>query len=136
MTSRLNAQRIDHVTVGIGINLAMEPLGLPSTATTLSRESGNSVDRQQVLDVLLPKLDSAYTEFVAAKGEFDREGWTSRAAYLNERIIIDDAGELIEGTFTGIDTSGALLLELEDGTERKVISGEFTRGPRRSDKKS
>ncbi len=135
VTSRLNGQRIDHVTVGIGINIASNARGLPATATTLSRESGKPIDRQQLLDVLLSRLDGTYESYVEAHGELDLERWTSRAAYLNERVLIIDSGEQLEGTVSGIDISGALILELGDGTIRKVVSGEFTRGPRRTDDK-
>lgn len=129
-TSRLKGNAIDHVTVGIGINLGPSLEDLPSSATSVSIEAGEQVARQTMLDALLPRLDRRYRAFIAASGQLDLSDWSDRAAFLGERVVVEDADRKVQGRYVGIDQQGGLKLEMDDLSTRVFVVGELTRGPR------
>ncbi len=53
-----------------------------------------------------------------------RETWLKHAHGLNEAMTVRLPQETFKGMFDGVDDTGALLVLLEDGTQRTVQAGE------------
>jgi BirA family biotin operon repressor/biotin-[acetyl-CoA-carboxylase] ligase len=133
MTTRISGDDIDHLNIGIGINVAGQERELPTGGTSVAVVSSKPVDRDKLFEKLLMKLDDVYASFcMAGSGSFIRE-WTAKAAYLNDRVEVETGSLTIEGIMRGVDDQGTLLLEKEDGSSSRIIAGELTRGPRRQD---
>jgi BirA family biotin operon repressor/biotin-[acetyl-CoA-carboxylase] ligase len=130
MTSRLTGETIDHLSIGIGVNVGATPQQLPPMATSLSIEIGRVVDREKLLTVLLANLDRQYLALNNSNGLFDSREWTRRAAFLGEEVLVGDGGVLVSGRFVGVDDTGALILKLGDGTTKTFVAGDLVRGPR------
>jgi BirA family biotin operon repressor/biotin-[acetyl-CoA-carboxylase] ligase len=94
--------------LGIGLNVTTEsfPPELAETATSL-RIAGIELDTEAVLAALLGSLD----EWLEAPAEDVLAAWSERDALHGERVRWADG----EGTAAGIDASGALVVETDDG---------------------
>ena len=110
------------VVVGIGINVEW-PSDLPeeiaATATALNLASGQSVDREELLVLLLRGLDQRYPPTPGLVEEFRR-----RCTTLGQRVRVDTGGDVLEGTATDVDGDGLLVLQTDDGAERKLAVGD------------
>jgi BirA family transcriptional regulator, biotin operon repressor / biotin---[acetyl-CoA-carboxylase] ligase len=129
-TSRISGETIDHLAVGIGVNVGATPEQLPPMATSLSIEVGGVVDREDLLTVLLANLGRQYRALNRAHGRFDSREWTRRAAFFGDEVLIGDGGVIVSGRFAGVDDTGALVLKLGDGTTKTFVAGDLVRGPR------
>jgi BirA family transcriptional regulator, biotin operon repressor / biotin---[acetyl-CoA-carboxylase] ligase len=94
--------------VGVGLNVATTefPEGLRESATSL-RLAGVDTDPDAVLDAVLVSLD----RWLRAPQAAVLEAWSERDALRAERVRWGTG----EGTAAGIDDSGALLVDTEEG---------------------
>ncbi len=132
MTSRLRPRGIDHVLVGIGINVTTSHAQLPPGATSLREATGWRGSPGELLPVLLPALDRIYGVYTHADGFPSLDAWRARAALLGEGVTIKEHGSEITGVLTGIDDDGALVLETDHAMSKRIFSGDVVRGPRRA----
>ena len=97
--------------LGIGLNVGTEEHELPAelreTATSLRIGSGESLPITEVLGRLLEVLDRR----LAAAPEETLAAWRERDALRGERVRWADG----DGTAAGIDDSGGLIVETEEG---------------------
>jgi BirA family biotin operon repressor/biotin-[acetyl-CoA-carboxylase] ligase len=121
---------IHWVVLGIGVNINMGreqfPDGLRHPASSLLLEVGSPVNRVEFTRSLLTILDSLYDDFLFRGLESVREEWLARATVQGQRVRVSSGDDTIEGTVTGIDTDGALLLRRSDGVSRRVLAGDVT----------
>ena len=117
------------VVVGIGINVTGDRANLPSGASSISASTGAVPELAELLAVLVARLDAGYTTFLGSSGDPDLSGWTSRAALLGDLVEIQEGPATHRGVFIGVDRDGALLLQIRDGTVRRIIAGDLARGP-------
>lgn len=122
----------DIAVLGIGINvsgsLEDDPL-LASTATTLADAAGHDVSRELLLVDLLRRFDLRYTD-LSINGSAAREtlhaAWRERLVTLGRRISVRQGEAALTGIAEDVDTSGALLLCLDDGTMVPVHWGDVS----------
>lgn len=130
MATRLHGDAVDHVLVGIGINVLDGDQDLPAGATTIQAATGIAVTPDEVLHGTLQRFAEAYAVFVAADGRPALDTWLARAALLGEVVTVEDAGRSRTGEFVGIAEDGSLLLQEPEHLIRKVVAGDLVRGPR------
>ena len=97
--------------LGIGINVNVESADLPPGATSLSAAVGKIVPRDDLLQVVLTRLNTAYSAFTSAAGRPNLDGWTRRAALIGERVQVSDgpaqhSGRCLASTATAPFFSG------------------------------
>ena len=130
VTSSLRGDGVDHVLVGVGINVLVGARDLPPGATSIQAAMGVTITPDEVFQCLLECFARAYAAYVAADGRPSLSGWLARAALLGEVVTLEDAGSSLTGTFVGIDEDGGLLIEETAHQIRKVVAGNLVRGPR------
>jgi len=117
--------------IGIGINLRL-PAGMPedvraASAAMLSKDGVPDIDElfAALLLALMATLDTfANKGFAAIRPE-----WMARHAFQDARVTLStDFGPSSEGICRGVDTDGALLLEV-DGRVERILSGEVSLRP-------
>ena len=117
-----------HVVVGVGINLRdVEYLtDAEGRATSIEKEMGVAPESGAVLTAVLGAWAQRYQDLL--DGRFGRvvDRWRVRAAGLVGRPVAwtDAAGEH-EGTTTGVDQTGALLVDTGDSVAR-ITAGAVT----------
>ena len=89
--------QLDHAVLGIGINVALDPDGVPdiaATATGLNRETGDEVSREELLLALLRNLDARYDGLKrpSPRGTNGRRSWTRWAAGLRSQTTDASSG--------------------------------------------
>lgn len=122
--SALAGARVEHVIVGIGINVHTTdfPEDLQAIATSIARESTRAASRAEILADVLAGLDRE-AELVAHRGLGPVHArLSSRDALLGRSVASEDGR--IEGTAGGIDPDGRLLVRTADDSLIKVASGE------------
>ncbi|MFN8619474.1 MAG: biotin--[acetyl-CoA-carboxylase] ligase [Chloroflexota bacterium] len=127
----LGASGIESAVVGIGVNAGWRaadfPAELAGSMTSLFELSGGRpIERDALLEAWLDRLEPRYEALRA--GRFDAGGWSARQRTTGHRVEVDAGEEHLAGQAMGVDpASGALLLELPDGSSRAIGSGEVTR---------
>lgn len=131
--TEMNAEltKINYVVVGIGINVNIEECQIPedikNVATSLSIELKASVNRQELVAIVLNNFEKLYTKFVNdndIKASIDV--CKENSALLGKEILIITRGKSIEAKALDIDADGRLLVEYSDGKQENLISGEVS----------
>ncbi len=128
------ATRVRHLILGIGVNLNVARESFPeefrALATSLASHRGAPVDRVAFAARLYDNLEAVLD--VHAEGGFEalRPRFEARFRMCGRKIRVLDAiaGDTaaLEGTATGIDIDGALLVTRSDGTQERVVAGDVT----------
>ncbi|MGQ0610295.1 MAG: biotin--[acetyl-CoA-carboxylase] ligase [Paracoccaceae bacterium] len=112
--------RIEHLAIGVGVNLiaappaeTLEPGALP--AASVLGQTGQTITPAALLDALAPAY--ARWEAVLERQGFAplREAWLARAARLGEPITARTAKAVHRGRFETIDLHGHLILHTASG---------------------
>jgi BirA family transcriptional regulator, biotin operon repressor / biotin---[acetyl-CoA-carboxylase] ligase len=120
----LMGSKVEHVVVGIGINVHTRafPDEVASIATSIALETDRTPDRAEVLADVLASLDHDVEHVVHRGLGLVHARLTARDALLGATV---DAGESgLYGVACGIDPDGCLLVRRSDGVVTKVQSGE------------
>lgn len=110
------------VVVGVGLNVNMpeaEQIDQPWTdLTRMARAQGIAPpSRSQLTAVLLDHLLPLLAEF-DQRGFADwRDAWLERAVGLGQQVDLQTVTRQISGRLLGVDTTGALRLEVEQGEQ-------------------
>ena len=120
--------RIHFVILGIGINVNMDEKMLSkeirTVATSLKIETGQTVSRKDFLQSLLLELERWYAMFSEEGGAVILEAWRDRAHIKGKQVKVTSFGGILIGKAIDVDLDGALLLETEDGTRKRVVAGD------------
>lgn len=117
--------------VGVGLNVRLDAAaraairaagGLP--AADLAEAGGVPPERNRLAAALLDAVALCLARPAARLGEEVLAGWRDRDALYGRPVRIEGAGAARQGVARGLDDSGALLLELPDGTRQRVTAGE------------
>jgi BirA family transcriptional regulator, biotin operon repressor / biotin---[acetyl-CoA-carboxylase] ligase len=113
---------VTFVNIGIGLNVNNDPEVEEPNATSLSRILGRKLDRRDLLEGFLDRFEQKMTDPRGLDNIIAE--WKPWAATLNRPVKIVTTRDVIEGVARDVDDSGALLLELPDGTLQRVIHGD------------
>ncbi len=107
------------VAIGIGVNCAHCPDGLPYLASCLA-QLGAEAGAEHLFEKLSDRIAANLTTFDRARG-FDaiREAWLASAHGLSGPITVRAGTEPKSGIFSGIDDQGRLIFD--DGNGRQLI---------------
>lgn len=105
--------------IGIGVNIS--PAALPSLdetalpATCLEHAAGHPLDRWQLLKCILISMQEWRMNI---NSEELIKYVNNRMAYIGQRVYINSSdGQSISGIVQGVDSTGSLLLQTQDGVE-------------------
>lgn len=126
--SSCDSERIHYVILGIGVNLNLPldllPDALRDRATSLLTLTGKPIDRTAFACRLIRSLDQCYGELEGQGFGRLAERWDRFFALKGKRVRVDMAGEAVSGRAAGIDKDGALILQLDDGSRRRILAGD------------
>jgi BirA family biotin operon repressor/biotin-[acetyl-CoA-carboxylase] ligase len=123
-----SAEDIQHVVLGIGINVAASsyPAHVAERATSLETELGRTVDRGLLMVECLAALARRYHDLQSGQSAGVLQEWRRRAASTFGRAVeCETGGPSVRGVAENIDDTGALLVRTANGIHR-VISGQVT----------
>ena len=122
---------VEWVALGIGVNLTLDAGALPpelkDTVASLAEASALTPAVAEVAAAVLARLHVCYDDLRAFPARVV-EAWRARAVdWWGEVVDVRTARESIRGRLLDVDAEGALLVALEDGGRRRVLSGEVQR---------
>ena len=128
----LEGNSIDHVIVGVGVNVGKQNFApeLVDKATSLEDACGQVFDRSRLLADILEVFEEEYESFAAEDAIADLKFFKEKynACLVNrdrEVCVLDPKGEY-RGIARGINDTGELLVELKDGSLKEVYAGEVS----------
>jgi BirA family biotin operon repressor/biotin-[acetyl-CoA-carboxylase] ligase len=121
------ANGIEHVVLGMGINVRSAPLPneLGLAATCVERELGRPADPAAILAETLASLNALVQRLDSGDRKTVLNRWRALAPSALGSAVEWERGNIpVRGTTQGIDDEGALLVRSGDLTER-IVSGEL-----------
>jgi len=102
------------------------PENLKTTAATLKEMLKKDVDIEELICQLLKEFEECYKQFKEKEFRNMLTEWRSMASFLGKKVEIVSFAERLHGVAVDVDGKGALVVKLEDGTRRKIVSGDVT----------
>ena len=119
---------LQHIVLGIGINLRASayPPELADRVTSIERETGRPVDGARLVAALLVQLAHGRADLLGGRARAVLDRWRARAtASIGRLVSWHDHRGVLTGVTTGIDDTGALLVDTPGGVER-IVAGEVS----------
>jgi BirA family biotin operon repressor/biotin-[acetyl-CoA-carboxylase] ligase len=117
------------VIIGIGINLTADILPLvQAEATSIESVTGEKPDGKELLEALLKSIAGKYELLNNAAGrEHLIREWCAHSSYaIGRQVRVSLGAESFAGTTRGLESDGALRVEMSDGKMRVVRAGDVT----------
>ena len=122
--------RINHIILGIGINVNTRKSDLPepvrAVATSLCAECGHKISRVALVQRFLTELEVVYGRYLAGGFESIRQEWKSLSRTIGSQVEITDGGKPLTGKALDIDSDGFLLLKTDDGHTERIVAGDVS----------
>jgi BirA family biotin operon repressor/biotin-[acetyl-CoA-carboxylase] ligase len=115
------ADQVNFINIGIGINVNNDPSRSEPQASSIKKIIGKTVSRRKLLARFLDELETRMQQ--ADLDGIVRE-WKKYTLTLNRRVRIVTNRETSEGLAVDVDDNGALVLELDDGSLKKILYGD------------
>ena len=123
-----NPQGLEYVVVGVGIDLNVDvnafPPDLREGATSLKQELEKEIYSVKLVQKFLENFEKLYNDFKT--GDFPEilTEWRKLSKTIGSNVEVHKKGKVVRGEAVGITNEGVLILEMDDGRLRKIISGE------------
>jgi BirA family biotin operon repressor/biotin-[acetyl-CoA-carboxylase] ligase len=127
--TEMNAEldRLHAVVLGVGINVnhSQMPPELEDIATSLRMEAHRGVSRVQVLGALLREIERYYQLLLKNGNKAIADRWEAASTFAHgKRVrVVTAAGEAL-ATTAGLDPTGALKVQYDDGRPDALVAGE------------
>lgn len=112
------------IVVGIGVNVASAPEGMPYPATCLG-DLGWTITAESVFEALSDAWVKRFAQWDEGRGMATiRDAWLSRAAGVGGPVSVALGNRDIRGVFESIDADGRLIVRTADGNRVPVAAGD------------
>jgi BirA family biotin operon repressor/biotin-[acetyl-CoA-carboxylase] ligase len=125
MLARAPREFDNWMVVGIAVNVVNHPVELGSPASSMGPDGGSEVSNVKLLELFSRHLLNWLNRWSDEGFEPIRKAWIQRAKGVGERLEVVLNDETVEGVFIELDDNGAMVMELSDGTRRKILLTEF-----------
>jgi BirA family biotin operon repressor/biotin-[acetyl-CoA-carboxylase] ligase len=123
MLSEMEAEgdMVSFVNIGIGVNVNNDPSPQEPRSASLIRILGHRASRKDILAGFLDDFESRITDLDRTDVVAE---WKKHTMTLNRQVKVVTINESLEGRAMDVDKDGALILELADGSVRRVTYGD------------
>jgi BirA family transcriptional regulator, biotin operon repressor / biotin---[acetyl-CoA-carboxylase] ligase len=110
--------------IGINVNHSAFPQNLTGIATSLRLATNRIQSRERLLVELAASVDRFCT-MLENEGREPILAMFSQASsfVVGRRVSVDQGHSLLEGTTAGLNSSGFLILQCDDGTKNVILAG-------------
>ncbi|MGQ0600701.1 MAG: biotin--[acetyl-CoA-carboxylase] ligase [Anaerolineales bacterium] len=121
--SALRGDELEYAVLGVGVNVteAPPPEAVDYPATCVQAEAPQPVDRLALLRSVLARLEARYAELNSDTMFTD---WRARLTTLGQWIEFREGAETVVALAEDATMDGALVLQLESGTRRRLFAGD------------
>ncbi|MFU8848635.1 MAG: biotin--[acetyl-CoA-carboxylase] ligase [Opitutales bacterium] len=130
--AKIDTDGIRSIIFGLGLNINSNPNDFPpevrALATSLHAIHGQPLPLSEVTAVVIRAIEEAYAICIQESdtNETLAEAWAPLDALFGQAVTAILKGQEITGMAAGIDSSGALLLEMPDGHKEAIRAGDVT----------
>lgn len=120
---------INHVVIGVGINVngKIFPEELSDKATSLSIEEGHEIQRSVLIAEVMKQFERDYGQFLQTEDlSWMKADYEKHLVNYGQKVMVHEATESYQAKALGINNTGELLIQKEDGTEEAVYAGEVS----------
>lgn len=117
------------VTIGIGINISMNATGdaIDQPWTDIQTEIKRVICRNNLVSTLLNALMPVVVDYEKIRFDCFREEWMQLDALCGKEVkVCYGNGTSLNGIAVGVNSSGAMMLRLNDGLVQEIRSGEVS----------
>ena len=115
--------------LGIGLNIGGDAsqfsCDLRDKVTTIQHETGKAVSRDVLLEQILSELDMVITKAYDGKTASLFAEWERCSSSIGRKVRFEHEGMIIQGSISGLTSSGTLLVKRDNAEVTEVISGEI-----------
>ena len=115
------ADMITFLNIGLGINVNNDPTSKEPMAASLKKVLGREISKKEILARYLEEFEKRLNNVTLDNVISE---WKQYTLTLNRHVKIVANHEVSEGFAIDVDENGALVLELEDGSIKRVIYGD------------
>jgi BirA family biotin operon repressor/biotin-[acetyl-CoA-carboxylase] ligase len=134
---RCEAQRVEHIILGVGVNVGGDPEEFPDeirdSSTAVAAWSSAAPNPSDVLGAFLQEFELRYQAFLDAGLSTIVPRWNRWFRGIGQRLRVRTPSAVLEGTARGLGPGGALVLDLGGQRTVEVLAGDVelstTRGP-------
>lgn len=110
--------------IGINVNHSAFPQDLTDIATSLRLATNRIQPRERLLAELAASVDRFCTMLEKEGGEPILAMFSQASSFVfGRRVSVDQGHALLEGTTAGLNSSGFLILQHDDGTKNVILAG-------------
>lgn len=129
--AKIDTDHVQHLIVGLGLNinggLRMFPDDLKGRASSLKLETGQSVSFNRLASVIARLIvEQSELYFSESLQEEIQKKWDNFDFLKGRKVVAKRVKNSIIGIANGIDEKGQLLIQLDNGEQYTVHSGEVT----------
>lgn len=115
---------IDHLIIGIGVNLAFHPNDAIFPATNLKAEIGRQLSPKEFLVALSATMLKRFNDWDVQDFSAIRDEWSTAAWGLGATRTINTVENTFEAELIGLDGEGGLVVRLPDGNQRTIVTAD------------
>ena len=124
-----DGDRVNHIVVGVGINVnhvgSDFPPELSSLVTSLGIATGKKYHRSKILAEFLGRLETEYGRYIVEGLGPCRDRLRQYSSLIGRHIQLASGRRIIDAEVLDIDSDGRLVIQTDEGT-KAVTSGEVT----------
>ena len=100
--------------MGVGLNINQENFD-EENAISLANICNQKFDREELINLLLQKVENKYFRLKRRDIESLREEYLSNLYWKDEIHVFQSQGKYFNGKITGVEPSGKLKIQLDEG---------------------
>lgn len=116
---------VEWLVIGVGVNLVSHPTDTAYPATDLAREGAAVCSPGDALAIFAERFECWHAIWDKEGFSPVRARWLALARGIGGAIEIRLEGETLQGLFSNLDETGALMLDMPDGTRRRITTGDL-----------
>lgn len=116
---------VDWLVIGAGVNLVSHPNDTAYAATDLLREGAVAPKPEEALSVFSEQFEAWYAVWLKEGFSPIRTRWMALARGIGEAIEVRLERDALQGVFSDLDETGALMLNMPDGSRRRITTGDL-----------
>ncbi len=130
--ARLCGQNVDHVVVGIGMNVNTKmdewPEEIKKTATSLNEVQGKWLNREELAASIMHECEIVLDRMQKKGKEEILQRWRNKSDTIGKKVyVFQDGKRFLEGLALDVNQEGALLIEKEsNGSVIEIYMGDIS----------
>jgi len=125
--NEISGDKTARAIIGVGVNVNLGELKIQDSSiavTSLEKEVRETVVKTHLINNLLVEMERLYLCLPNGREIF--EDWQEKLVTLGKKVAVQTGSETLQGLAESVDSTGALMLRLDDGSTTRIVAGDVT----------